>query len=424
MTYEETLSHIYGRGRFGMKPGLERITSLLQALQNPHENVVTVHVAGTNGKGSISAFLAEIFAASGLKAGLFTSPHLIAFTERVRINGREIGEREVVQRAERILSVAPPDATFFEIVTALAFLHFAEEGVDIAVMEAGMGGRFDATNVTSGVLSVLSPISLDHCDYLGDNVAAIASDKAGIIRCGRPVVLAPQPAEARAVLEERCLHLGAPCYRCGEEFSAAWKDARLTYRGLHLAIDDMKPGIGGSYQSENAACALAAAELLAAAGYPVTPRAMRQGIEEAAWPGRMEFFGAEPSLLLDGAHNPAAAAALASALATVRRSRLVLVLGVMGDKDLPGIVEPLLPLAAHVVTVTPALARSFPSAELAAFCRNRGAICTDGGTVSAGVAIARSLARETDLVVITGSLFTVGEARAFLLGRQFEPFRG
>jgi dihydrofolate synthase/folylpolyglutamate synthase len=306
----------------------------------------------------------------------------------------------------------------------MALLHFAEQRVEVAVMEAGMGGRFDATGVCAGVLTILTPVSLDHCAFLGEELTTIARDKAGLVRPGRPVVVAPQPPEALDVIARQCRVLASPCHRFGTEFSASWEEGSLRYRGMGGTLTGLRPGIGGNFQAVNAACALAGAELLGAAGFSIPPEAMRRGIEGASWPGRMEFFGEAPRLLLDGAHNPAAAHALAAALAEVPRERLILVLGVMGDKDAGGIIAPLLPLAAESVAVTPALDRAMPSAALAELCRKGGVACTDGGTVPAGLSLARSRAGAADLILVTGSLFTVGEARAFLLGRQFEPMRG
>lgn len=424
MTYQETLTYIYGLGRFGMRPGLEKITLLLHALGNPQNSIRTVHVAGTNGKGSTAAFLAAILAAGGYRAGLYTSPHLISFTERIRINGTELSEADVIRLVERVMLVAPHGTTFFEVVTAMAFLYFAEQGVDLAIMEVGMGGRLDATNAASGLLAIISPVALDHCAYLGNSVAAIAAEKAGVVRPGRPVVTASQCRDALAVIEERCAELQSPLYRCGGEFAAAWYDGGLAYRGLRATLNGLEPGIHGRYQATNAACALAAAELLSTMGYELPEAALRQGIATASWPGRMEMFEGSPRVLLDGAHNPSGGAALADALADIPRRRLLLVAGVMGDKDAQGILTPLLPLASQVFAVSPALNRALPAAELAAFCISRGVPGTACGSVAEGVAAARRAAGPEDLVLVCGSLFTVGEARASLLAQPFEPFRG
>jgi dihydrofolate synthase / folylpolyglutamate synthase len=424
MTYAETLAHIYALGRFGMKPGLTRITRLLAALGNPQDAFAAVHVVGTNGKGSTASALSSILSAGGYRTGLFTSPHLISFTERIRSDGAEISEAAVTRLAGRVIAAAPEGTTFFELITALAALHFCEEGVQLAVFEAGMGGRLDATNALDGVLSVITPISLDHTDYLGSRIAEIAVEKTGICKPGRPVVSARQHPEAARVIERLARELGCPLYLCEDAFEAHWQGAELSYRGMGLTLDRLQPGISGHYQSGNLACALAAAELLSAAGFPLAPQALGAGVQRASWPGRMELFPGSPRLLLDGAHNPAGAAALAEALAGIPRARLLMVVGVMGDKELSGVLAPLLPLADRVFAVAPAIERALPADRLASFCRSLGAATQEAGSVGRGIAQARDVAQEGDLVLVCGSLFTVGEARGILLSRKFDPFRG
>lgn len=424
MTYQETLAYIYGLARFGMKPGLQRISAILGALGNPEEGLQVVHVAGTNGKGSTAAFLSSVVAAGGYRVGLFTSPHLIRFTERMRINGAEIDEDSVVRLAGRVMKAAPPDATFFEIVTAMAFLHFAEEGVALAVMEAGMGGRLDATNSASGILSVITPISLDHSSYLGETTIAIAQEKAGVIKHGRPAVVAAQTPEVMSVITRHCADLASPCFLSGADYGASWRPDGLDYRGLHSRLSGLTPGIRGRYQAENAASALCAAELLGSRGFRLDEPVLRAGIESARWPGRMEIFGDAPTVILDGAHNAAGAQALAEAIADVPHDRLFLVVGVMGDKDAEGILAPLLPLVDRVFAVSPELERALPSDELASFCRERGTAAIDAGRVAAGLSLAKDAALPSDIVLVCGSLFTVGEARALLLAEHFEPCRG
>jgi len=424
MTYAETLSHIYALGRFGMKPGLARITRLLGALGNPQEAFSCVHVVGTNGKGSSAAVLSSILSAGGHRTGLFTSPHLISFTERIRIDGAEIAEEEVARLAGRVMAAAPEGTTFFEIITALAALHFAEAGVRLAVFEAGMGGRLDATNALDGMLTLITPVSLDHTDYLGSRVAEIAVEKAGICKAGSPIVSARQEPEAARVIERHAREIGSPLYICDDSFEAGWQEGTLWYRGLGFNLQGLKPGVSGAYQKGNTACALAAAELLSGAGFPLAPWALAAGVERACWPGRMESFPGTPRLLLDGAHNPAGAAALAEALAEIPRRRLIMVVGVMGDKELSGMLAPLLPLADALFAVAPAIDRALPAAKLASFCRLAGVRAHDAGSVARGIALARAEAAADDLILVCGSLFTVGEARGILLFRQFDPFRG
>ncbi|BDV43801.1 bifunctional folylpolyglutamate synthase/dihydrofolate synthase [Geotalea uraniireducens] len=425
MTYEEILAHIYGLRRFGIRPGLARISALLQQLGNPQESFAVIHVVGTNGKGSTAAFLASLLTAGGYRTGLFTSPHLISFTERFRLDGTEIAEERAGRLAERVLAAAPPGTTFFEVVTALALLWFAEAGVAVAVVEAGMGGGHDATSAANGLMTVITPIALDHCEWLGASLPAIAREKGAIIKPGTPVVLSRQPEAVSAVLAEQCRRGGNSLVRLDNDFSAAWhEDGTLAYHGLARTLSGLRPGIGGRYQADNAATALAAAESLGHCGFPLPETAFGDGLAAARWPGRMELFPGPPRILLDGAHNPAGAAALAASLGGLSRSRLFMVLGVMGDKDLAGILSPLLPLAGEVVAVTPTVERALPSALLAAECASRGCPAVDGGSVAAGLALARQRATDDDLILVCGSLFTVGEARAVLLTKRYEPFRG
>ena len=423
MTYLEIVTYLYGLGRFGIRPGLSNIKSLLSNLSDPQDALQVIHVAGTNGKGSTASFISSILAAGGCKVGLFTSPHLVSFTERIRINGIEISEKEVVTVAGRVMSAAPAGTTFFEMITAMALLHFAEQGTDAVVLETGMGGRLDATNVTPKLLSVITPVALDHCEYLGETITRIAYEKAGIIHPGKPTVVSSQPQEALEVIEEACTEMGSPLYSFGTHFSATWEGG-LTYHGLEWNLNGLKPGIPGRYQAANAATALCAAELLALQGFPLDQTVARAGLERAFWPGRMEMIGASPRILLDGAHNPAGAAALAEALSDIHRGRLILVVGVMSNKDVDGILSSLLPLAHHVLAVTPAMPLAFSSADLADSCIAAGGRAVDAGTVAGGLEIAFREANTEDLILVCGSLFTVGEARAILLSKKFEPCRG
>jgi dihydrofolate synthase / folylpolyglutamate synthase len=424
MTYGEILSHIYALGRFGMKPGLERISKLLESLDNPQHAFATVHVVGTNGKGSTASFLSSILSAGGYRTGLFTSPHLISFTERIRVDGQEIDEDSVVRLTQRVMAAAPPETTFFEIITALAVLYFAEQKVEVAVFEAGMGGRLDATNAMPGMLTVITPVSLDHIEYLGGTIGEIAAEKVGIGKAGAPIISARQDEAAADAIAERATEMGSRLYRSGQDFEATWVDGKLEYRGLGQSLSGLSTGITGRYQSGNAGLALAAAEVLAGEGFPLSEQALAAGLEQAKWPGRMELFPGPPRVLLDGAHNPAGAEALAEALADIPRQRLVMVVGVMGDKELSGLLAALLPLADLVLTVAPSLERALPAAQLAEYCREAGANAEAAGAVALGLARAREVAGADDLIVVCGSLFTVGEARSELLSKKFEGFRG
>ena len=424
MTYNETLTHIFSRGRFGMKPGLERVTAILARLGNPHWNLQAVQIAGTNGKGSTGAFLSSIMTSAGCRTAFFSSPHLSRFSERFRINDTEVSEDLLHDAAERVLAAAPDEATFFEIVTAIAFLLFAESKVDLAIMEAGMGGRWDATNVSRSILSIITPISLDHCAYLGDTVKLIATEKAGIIKAGAPVVIAPQEPDALSFLLATAESLHSRVYLYDRDFSVNSSPAGLSYRGGCCFLDALELSLKGRFQTVNAAAAITAARVLAAAGFPVTDDDLRKGVAGAVWPGRLELFGGSPPILLDGAHNPAGSLALRDSLADFSYSRLLLVVGMMADKAWQETLLPLLPLADVTIAVEPALDRALPAEELARFCREKGCSAFPVKSVRAGLDYARSQAAAGDLVLVTGSLFTVGEARAIMTGNSFMPIRG
>ena len=272
MTYDEIVAHIFSRGRFGMKPGLERVTAILSRLGNPHQKLNTVQIAGTNGKGSTGAFLAAIMTAAGYRTAFFSSPHLSDFAERFRIDGAEIAQPQLAAAAEEVLAVAPAEATFFELVTAIAFLCFAQERVELAIMETGMGGRWDATNVAASRLSIITPVSFDHCEHLGDTLAAIAAEKAGIIKPGRPVVVALQEEAALAVIRQTAAQKAAPLLLYGPDFDAAWSAEGLSFTGFGRSFL-CKPALHGRFQAGNAAVALAAALTLAADGFTVSDAA-------------------------------------------------------------------------------------------------------------------------------------------------------
>lgn len=425
MPLAATLERLYARRRFGIRPGVERVRTLLERLDNPERSFRSIHVVGTNGKGSTAAFLSSILSAAGHRTALFTSPHLISFRERFRVDGREPGDELLAARLDEVLSRAPEDATFFEIVTALGALLFARAGVELAVMEAGMGGGSDATAALAGMMSVVTPISLDHCDYLGDSLERIAAEKSAIIRPGTPVIISRQEAGARDTILSFCRCAESPLFQWGMDFSATWSGlGSLEYRGIHAMYPGLRPGIPGRYQAENAALALAAAETLDGIGFSIPPAAMTAGLANASWPGRMELIPGPPRLLLDGAHNQAGAQALAEALGDYGYDRLLLVAGIMADKDAHAIMTPLAPLVARSYCVTPAMERAMDDGELARILTGLGVDSVPSGSVADGIASARNEARKNDLILVCGSLFTVGEARAGLTGNSFEGIRG
>ncbi len=416
MGYRSSIAYLYGLQKFGIKFGLTSITRLLAALGNPHRRLRCVHIAGTNGKGSTAAFIASIAAAAGYKIGLYTSPHLIRFTERITINNQEISRTAVDRLTGRIRDAAASlsSLTFFECATAMALLYFAEQQVDCAVIETGMGGRLDATNVIQPMLSVITAISREHEQYLGHTIMNIAAEKAGIIKRNGVLLTAVRSPAALALLRRRCRKMGSAMFVLGRDFSLQRQpDRTLAYSGLTHDLARLRLGLRGEHQLENGALALAAAELMSRHGFALSDAAVRQGLKTVYWPGRLEVVHSRPLLVFDGAHNPAAMRCLcASLLNGFDCERVLLVLGIMRDKDIRAMLKEIMPIAGRVFVCSPDMDRAASTPELARMLHDSGVDCVEGKSV--GDALARALreARRRDLVCVTGSLFTVGEAKA------------
>ena len=331
VTYTQAITYLYGLQRFGVKLGLENIRRLLAALGEPHRRFPSILIGGTNGKGSTASFLASILRASGCRVGLYTSPHLLEFTERIRVDGRAIAKVSVARLTNELRSIVadlftsphtsqlaprtPSHPTFFEVTTALAFLHFFRSNVDYAVVEVGLGGRFDATNVLDHELAVITNIALEHQDYLGKTLGAIAAEKAGIVREGKHVVTAVDAPEALAVIAEACRVRGANLVTV--HATCEWKIIESDLSGQRFVVSQAGEPTGefairllGRHQVTNAVSALASARLLRARGAAISERSIREGLRHARWPGRLQLIPGPPLVILDAAHNPAGAHAL------------------------------------------------------------------------------------------------------------------
>lgn len=423
MSYEGTLTYLYSLQKFGMKFGLDNISRLMAEFDNPQDSFCSIHVAGTNGKGSTSAMIESLLRTSGVTTGLFTSPHLISFTERIRVNGKEISEAEVVsladevQRAvEKIPGFLP---TFFEVTTAIAFLYFRKMHVAWAVVEVGMGGRLDATNILKPEASVITAIDIDHSDFLGSTLRDIAGEKAGIIKQGVPVITALQHPEAAEVLALRAEECGSGLSAYGKDFSAEITaeelvGIRITYHG-DKEYNDLSLQMAGRHQALNAALAVRTIEEVKRK-YPELNCDVRQGLADARWPGRLEFVKDHPPILIDGAHNPHAAAVLAEYLrkALDLYSRIILVMGIMNDKDREGIMKPLLPLASEIIFTSPGYGRAASPETLAAEAHGLGYLAQTAQTVADALSLAEQLYLQGDLIVVTGSFYTIGEVKEAL----------
>lgn len=427
MAHPEALDYLYQLQSHGIQPGLETITKLLRRLNDPQSAFRAVHIAGTNGKGSTAAMTASILMASGYRVGLYTSPHLIDFSERIRVQGQPISETRLIELTEQARRrVGELNPTFFEFTTALTFLQFAEQAVDLAVVEVGLGGRFDATNTVSSLVSVITNIDYDHQTFLGRKIEQIAYEKAGIIKPNVPVVTAAARPAALKVIQRECRHHRAPLYRLGKEFSVQsrkgihLRDSFFDYHGIRQRLSELSCPLPGRHQFLNAALALAAVELLDQQGWPVKPDAINEGLSKTCWEGRLEFVSKDPDLILDGAHNSAGAVVLKEFLAELKRGRsgshLILVIGILKDKDIGAILRSLVPLADTVILTRPDDPRgASPQDLLRRMPRSEKAVIFD--RVPEAVQQAQALARPEDLICVTGSLYTVGEAKAYLSGR-------
>ena len=423
MRYEQTIDYLYRLQWHGIRLDLGPAERLLDAAGRPHERYRVIHVGGTNGKGSTAAMLASMLGAAGYSVGLYTSPHLIDFTERIRVDGRPIGRDQVVGLTEDLRAVLPADIepTFFEFTTAMAFLAFARAAVDVAVVEVGMGGRLDATNVVRPLVSVVTNVDLDHQRYLGDTVGAIAREKAGIIKPGVPVVTGAAHPDALAVLAEVAAGRGSSLTVVGRDVRVTGlSPALFAYEGVVERLDGLTCPLLGRHQMTNAATALAAIEHARDRGLFVPSDAIRRGLARVRWEGRLEVVKSRPLILVDGAHNPAGADALAEFLRAERArrpgARLVVVFGILAEKDLRGIIDRVGPLADEVVLTESGYHRA-ASVE---------ALRTAASSLTVPVRLVPDLARaveETearlaadDWCVVTGSLYTVGEVKAIYQG--------
>ena len=424
MDVEATLEHLYRLERFGIKLGLDNVRRLLSLLGDPHRGLRAVHVTGTNGKGSVAATTASILRASGYRVGLYTSPHLVRFNERIRVDGEPIPDDAILRlwsgmqpALQTMMSSGRADhPTFFEVTTAMALQHFRERQVGVAVVEVGMGGRMDATNVVDGDVAVLTRVGLEHTEHLGKSIGRIAREKSGIIKHESRVVTVDQ--EALPVIEARCRELHVPLCVVGrdvraERVSGDLDGQRILVRGPFGELEVHTPLLG-SFQIENVGVAVAAAAELRAKGFRVPDEAIRAGVSSTRWPGRLDVVRRTPTVLVDGAHNGPAAAALAAALRELFPSRrFALVVGILSDKDLAAMAGSLGPLARRVVATHPKSHRAFSAEEVARAFRPYGPVDV---VPDVGQAVARGIAgaSDDDIVLITGSIYTAGEALAHL----------
>jgi dihydrofolate synthase/folylpolyglutamate synthase len=440
--YQQAVDYLYSfidyetihQPRDAVSYDLRRMEELLARLGSPHLKATSVHIAGTKGKGSTAAMVASVLTASGYKTGLYTSPHLIDIRERFRVDGELVSEAEL---AEMVAKLKPEVSAYhrrasygrlttFELLTALGFLYFAQKGVELQVVEVGLGGRLDATNVIKPEVCVITSISLDHTDVLGNSLAEIATEKAGIIKPGAAVASSPQADEVARIIEEVC---------CGRKARLVMVGRDVTYQGLGfddgsqlLRVNGLSASyklsipLLGHYQLKNAATAVAAVEVLGLKGFNVTRESITAGLGQVNWPGRFQILGHSPLIVVDGAHNPASAAELRLSLDYYLKEkpsgRAVLVIGASSDKDIAGIARELSPPFDTVIATRSRHPRAMPPASITTAFKNAGLEVRTTSTIPEALELARQLAGEEGFICVAGSLFVVGEAMEQLVQRQ------
>ena len=426
MNFEETLDWLYGFQKFGMKLGLERITHITDNLGSPHKNYKIIHVGGTNGKGSVCKFLESILVRNGYTVGVYTSPHLQHISERIVVNKKRITEEELVSLVKKIKPVVEEmmenknNPTFFEAFTAIAFEYFKEKNVDFAIIEVGLGGRFDATNIVDPVVSVITNISPEHQNVLGKKIEDIAFEKAGIIKDHVPIVTATK-GDALRVIEKIAEEKNAPVKKISD---SNWKRLRDDDLNQEFSINgflssySVRTALIGGYQGENIALAISTVEFLQNNGFNISEESIVDGIKNTVNPGRMEVVSYDPCILLDGAHNIAGMKILAETLEDdFQFDRLILILGILSDKDIEEMLPIIVPFAEIIITTKSSNNRAFDPTELKNMIDKLGdtkTIVVKDQIIDA-IDYAKSIAKKNDLICITGSLFTVGEARDYLV---------
>jgi dihydrofolate synthase/folylpolyglutamate synthase len=423
--YAATLEWLYGLENMGIKLGIGRMRGLLAQLGDPQDAFASVHVAGSKGKGSTCAMLDSILRSAGCVTGLYTSPHLLDFCERITVNGIQITEAEVVALANDVRAAAEAaglldDMTFFEITTAMAFRHFQKSGVEVAVIEVGLGGALDATNVITPKVSVITRIDMEHTRYLGESEAAIAYEKAGIIKEGVPVVTGEEAGDALRVIAAAAMDHDCALSIAGLDFDH--QVLETSEEGIlvllpRLDMEVLLP-LQGTYQGANAALACEAALVLRAEGISILDEHIAAGLGSVSWPGRLQIVDQHPRIIFDVTHTAEGAEATARDVSRLKRGRTVLVLGILEDKDADGIAAALAPCADLVICTSPDTKRAMPEGQLALACRKNSDRVEIVPGVSHALSSAMKVAGGKGTVLLAGSFYTVGEGMKWLEARK------
>ncbi len=429
LEYQEALDYIHSLFRFGVDLGLERMEQLLEKLNNPHKDLKVIHVGGTNGKGSVATMMSQILQVQGYRVGLFISPHLQHFQERIMINGCGIEEKMVVELVEKIrpmvedcaLKSSAGQPTEFEVVTAMALAYFAMKKVDYVVLEVGLGGRLDATNVVEPLVSVITNVGHDHMDRLGETISKVAFEKAGIIKENGYCVTASHLQEAQYVLQRVCQERHARLINVNQDY--LWEGLEATLKGQNIHIrspkreyQDIFLPLLGNHQQINAAVAIAVVEVLQEQGIKISHESINRGMAQVKWPGRMEVMQEQPLVILDGAHNIEGVQALVKTLKdNFKDKRLIFVAGFLKDKDIEEMMRMTMPLADQVILTMPSGHRAAGTDEMKAYALKYVKDVVSEPDVGKAVEKALQQAKVEDLVCVFGSLYMIADARNYFI---------
>ena len=427
MNFREVVDYIEGSMRFGCRPGLERTARLLELLGNPHKAIKFIHVAGTNGKGSTTSMIANTLKCAGYKTGMYISPHLYTVTERMTINGERISEEDFTSYALQIIEKIDymkqnnmEEPTQFEMLTAMAFMYFREKNVDFVVVEVGLGGLYDATNVVEALVNVITSISYDHMDILGDTIEKIAAEKAGIIKSNSVAVLYPQQYEAAdRIVEEACLKSNSTLVRVGSEFSKPVSFSTygqvFDYNGNGIHIKDIRLPLLGDHQLKNAAVAVTALFELQKMGYTIQKEIIKEGLETVDWPCRLSIVSQEPLILIDGAHNEDGVNTLRDALQKYfHDKKIIFVIGMLKDKNYQYALEQLMPLGSSVIASEPVSPRALTAEEMKGIVGRYCDKVLAEPDIKKAVELAKAQWDKDSVICICGSLYLAGSALEYL----------
>ena len=420
MNYQQAMDYLHSLGRFGMHFGLERMEKMMEHLGNPHKKLNTIHITGTNGKGSVAMMIGSILRKAGYRVGVYTSPHLDDFRERIQINAKFIPKKDVARLMQKIkpivkktLAETGSNATFFEVVTAIALQYFSDEKVDYLVLEVGLGGRLDATNIVDSKTCVITNIDYEHTDVLGNSLTSIAEEKGGIIKHGALVITSETKKEVLRVFERICKEKNARLFQIQKEFkirkivSDSEKNT-FTIKSKFYSYEKLKVPLIGEYQIMNACMAIAAVKFL---NEGINEKSIRDGLVRTRWPGRLEIISRKPLIVMDAAHNPAAMKQLVKSLKLFNYNRMILVFGVMKDKDIKKIVEIIIPQASMTIINKPKVERVAEPKLIQKYARKFSKTIIIKN-VKESIKYAKSIAGKDDLICITGSIYMLSEARA------------